>query len=102
MQTLYIDVYFLINFTVDFLALYFASVFSRVPTSVKRLIFSSLLGALFASGMIFLPEIPILQILTAIITLLLCAYIATAAVATYAGTAAAVICRTAFFFFSVS
>ena len=48
MKTLYVDVYFLINFTVDVLALYFASVFSKCPTKVHRLIFSSLLGAFYA------------------------------------------------------
>lgn len=76
MQTFYIDVYFLINFTVDFLSLYFASVFSKVPTNTKRLILSSVLGALFASGMIFLPDMPVLQITITIITLIVCAYIA--------------------------
>lgn len=76
MQTFYIDVYFLINFTVDFLALYFSSIFSKVPTSPVRLILASLFGALSASGMIFIPDIPILQISLAIITLIICAYIA--------------------------
>ena len=56
MQTLYIDVYFLINFTVDILALYFAALFSKVPTSVRRLILSALLGALAAVGIILMPE----------------------------------------------
>ncbi len=80
MQTLYIDVYFLINFTVDFLALYFSSIFSKVPTTAKRLIISSLLGAFFASVLIFLPEIPVLQLTASILTLFVCAYLATAKV----------------------
>lgn len=48
MRTLYVDVYFLINFTVDILALYFASVFSKCPAKVHRLIISSFLGAFYA------------------------------------------------------
>ena len=45
MRTLYIDVYFLINFTVDIISLYFASRLSKVPTSTKRLIISSFWGS---------------------------------------------------------
>ena len=48
MKTLYVDVYFLINFTVDILALYFASIFSKCQAKVHRLIISSFLGALYA------------------------------------------------------
>lgn len=48
MKTLYVDVYFLINFTVDILALYFASIFSKCQAKVHRLIVSSFLGALYA------------------------------------------------------
>ena len=61
LKTLYIDVYFLINFTVDILSLYFASVFSKIPTSTKRLILSSVLGALVAVFAVFLPEVPLLK-----------------------------------------
>ena len=48
MKTFYIDVYFLINFTVDILSLYFASTISHVSTTVRRLISASAVGALFA------------------------------------------------------
>ncbi len=44
----YADVYFLINFTVDFLALHFATRFSKVKSSVLRLTLISALGALLA------------------------------------------------------
>ena len=54
-MTLYVDVYFLINFTVDILALYFAAIFSKVPTSTRRLIISAVIGAFFAIGIVFLP-----------------------------------------------
>lgn len=48
MQTLYIDVYFLINFTVDILALYFSADFAKIPVSVPRLIISALIGGMYA------------------------------------------------------
>ena len=48
MKTLYIDVYFLINFTVDLLALYFAALFAKVKSTPRRLIFASLVGAAMA------------------------------------------------------
>ncbi len=40
--------YFIINFTIDLLALYFASRLLKIPTTVKRLILGSLLGAALA------------------------------------------------------
>ena len=63
MKTLYIDVYFLINFTVDILALYFSAIFSKVPTSAKRLCVASLIGASVATLAVFLPSLPILKLL---------------------------------------
>lgn len=48
MRTLYVDVYFLINFTVDILAFYFALIFSKCPAKIHRIIISSLLGAFYA------------------------------------------------------
>lgn len=48
MKTLYIDVYFLINFTVDLLSLYFGALFAKVKSSARRLIVSSFISAAFA------------------------------------------------------
>lgn len=48
MKTLYIDVYFLINFTVDLLSLYFGALFAKVRSNVKRLIAASFISALCA------------------------------------------------------
>ena len=73
MRTLYIDVYFLINFTTDILSLYFASRFSKVPTNTRRLIVSALIGALIAVITVFLPEFPILKFCVATVGLLLMA-----------------------------
>ncbi len=44
----YADVYFLINFTVDTLALYFAVSVSKIKSSVKRIILLAAVGALLA------------------------------------------------------
>ena len=48
LKTLYIDVYFLINFTVDLLSLYFGALLAKVKSSVKRLIASSFISGFFA------------------------------------------------------
>ncbi len=70
MKTLYIDVYFLINFTVDILSLYFAACLSKVPTTTRRLISSALIGGAIAIIVVFLPEIPILKLVVATLGLL--------------------------------
>ncbi len=75
-KTLYIDVYFLINFTVDLLSLYFAARFSKIPTTIKRLIIASFLGALCAVGIVFLPENTLLKFVAAAVGLLLIGFIA--------------------------
>lgn len=75
-KTLYIDVYFLINFTVDILSLYFASSFSKVPTSSKRLIIAALAGALIAVFVVLLPEIQLIKYLLSTVGLLIMGIIA--------------------------
>ncbi len=54
MPTLYIDIYFLINFTVDYLSLYFASLILGIKTSLLRLLIPSLLGGLLPCLLILL------------------------------------------------
>ena len=71
MRTLYIDIYFLINLTVDIISLYFASRFSKTKTTTKRLILSATLGALSAVGVVFLPENAALKLLAGGISLIL-------------------------------
>ncbi len=56
MQTLYIDIYFLINFTVDLLALYFAVIFCSVPMGLPRLLAVAATGASLAVFLVFLPD----------------------------------------------
>lgn len=71
MKTIYVDVYFLINFTVDLLALHFASRFSKVPIRNIRLILSALIGGFYAVGSVFVGDNKILQILTFLVSLFL-------------------------------
>ena len=77
MKTLYIDVYFLINFTVDILSLYFAACFSKVPTTTKRLLISALVGGIIAVTIVLLPEIPLLKLALSSIGLVFMALLAT-------------------------
>lgn len=76
-MTLYVDVYFLINFTVDILALYFSAIFSKVPTSTRRLIISAAIAAFCAIGILFLPEVMLLKLVASGISLFIIGYIAT-------------------------
>ena len=63
MRTLYIDVYFLINLTVDTIALYFACLLVHIRTTKLRLLLSALLGALFAVITVLLPEYVVIKII---------------------------------------
>ncbi len=74
MQTLYIDVYFLINFTVDYIALYFASLMAKVPTTAFRLVISSLIGGVVAVISVLSPEIPSLKLVISFSGLILTVY----------------------------
>ena len=68
MQTLYIDVYFLINFTVNILALYFSAVLSKIRSSALRLIISAAIGAFFACTVVLLGLTGITFVVTLIIS----------------------------------
>ena len=48
MKTFYIDVYFLINFTTDILALYFAASLNKIKSTVLRLILAGCFGSAIA------------------------------------------------------
>ena len=76
MRTLYIDVYFLINFTVDILSLYFAAVLSKTKVTTKRLIFAALVGALIAILTVLTPEYPLLKLFLATLGLIIMSLIA--------------------------
>ena len=77
MRTLYVDVYFLINFTVDIISLYFAACLSKVPTSTRRLIIASVAGALSALLTLLFVESSVLKFISATFALLIMGWIAT-------------------------
>ncbi len=53
MRVLYIDVYFLINFTIDMVALFISAKLLHIATSTRRILIISALGALFAVADVF-------------------------------------------------
>ena len=71
METLYIDVFFLINFTIDILAAHFSARFLHIKTTVTRLIFVGVLGAAASIIDVFLPSYAYLKILNAFLSLFL-------------------------------
>lgn len=56
MKTIYIDVYFMINFTVDILALFAASRMVCIRTSIHQLVFGGVIGAMLAIAALFLES----------------------------------------------
>ena len=56
MKTIYIDVYFMINFTVDILALFAASRMVCIRTSIRQLVFGGVIGAMLAIAALFLES----------------------------------------------
>lgn len=57
MQTLYIDVYFLINFSIDLLSLYFAARIAKLSTTVMRILIAAGVGAAIAIANIFVSMV---------------------------------------------
>jgi stage II sporulation protein GA (sporulation sigma-E factor processing peptidase) len=62
MQTLYADILFLINFSMDFLTLYVTAAILRRKTSVARLSVASAIGGLYGVASVFMQGILILNI----------------------------------------
>ncbi len=71
MKTIYIDVYFLINFTVDLLSLFFSSSFLRIPIRTARLILASAIGGLYAVVSVLFINMRIVSVLLSVIILAL-------------------------------
>ena len=70
MRTLYIDVYFMINFTVDAISLYFAAIFAQIPTTVRRITLASVLGAVAACAIVLVSEILWLRLVLTVLSLI--------------------------------
>lgn len=81
MKTLYADVYFLINFTVDILSLHFASRFAKSPTTPWRLTVGALVGGLYAVVLLFLPQSYTVFVPVSLLTLLIISWVSTRRIA---------------------
>ena len=66
MQVLYIDVYFLLNFTIDILATFFSSKLLKIRTSLWRLASIGAVGALIAIFDILIPDVLLLRIIASL------------------------------------
>jgi len=62
MKTVYIDVYFLINFCVDAMSLALALKYMKINTSFARIIISATVGALYAVLGVLLSELEMLML----------------------------------------
>lgn len=71
MKTFYVDVYFLINFTVDTLALVFACRALHIPVRARRVVCAGLLASLYAVGTVFLADRPLIGVLVGVPVLFL-------------------------------
>ncbi|MBR2343410.1 MAG: sigma-E processing peptidase SpoIIGA [Clostridia bacterium] len=71
MQTLYVDVFFLVNFTVDILAAHIALRFSKIRGSVRRIVAISALGALVALADVLFIEALFISLLLSVLYLFL-------------------------------
>ncbi len=74
MRVLYLDILFLVNFCMDYIALYIAGGFCERVRSAPRLLFSSLLGAVYAMAAVLLTgNAAIQQLIGVCVALLLVA-----------------------------
>lgn len=62
-QTVYVDLYFLINFSMDFLCFFLLSKLLSVPLPFWRTILASAVGGLYANLALFLPLTPLPSLL---------------------------------------
>lgn len=73
MQVVYVDVLFLVNFCMDFLALWFSGGFLRLPRKRLPLLLSSVLGAVYAIGTLLFAGHPLVSMLIGVaVAFLLC------------------------------
>ncbi len=71
MKTLYIDVYFMINFTVDILALFISSRMVHICINIRKLIISGTLGAILAIIDLFINKTILNILLSALFVFLI-------------------------------
>ncbi len=79
----YADVYFLINFTVDTLALFFAVSLSRIPSSLRRILSLSAIGAVLALVNVLYGSGPVFELLLSLLYFSLTAILAARGISIY-------------------
>lgn len=75
METLYVDVYFFINFSVNILSVYFALMLLGIPTGRVRAVLCALTYSLYAIAMLFIEAVWLKVIITALCVAFTCALI---------------------------
>lgn len=75
MQTLYIDVYFLLNFTVDIISAFFALRLSKLDGTIRRLVAFAGALSLFSVLVIFIEQLLILKYMLSCLSLYFSSYI---------------------------
>ena len=75
LQTLYIDVYFLLNFTVDLISAFFALRMSKLDSTLSRLIIFSVILSLFSVLVIFIDDMVALKYALSIAVLFVSTFI---------------------------
>jgi len=75
-QIIYGDILFIINFSMDFLALYMTAKISRINLNVKETVFSAALGAIFSVISVITPNKGIVPFFIAVSVSLLMCYVA--------------------------
>lgn len=83
MTTIYIDVYFLINFTVDLLAIYFSAVFSKIRCSMTRILIASIIGGCYAVLFILFLESSLIMYPISVVILILIVLTVTGRISLY-------------------
>ena len=73
MQVLYLDVFFLINLTVDLLSLFFATRILHIKSSMVRLVCTSVIGSVSAIIDVFLADVAFLRPINSAVFLVLTA-----------------------------
>ena len=75
MQTLYVDVYFLLNFTVDIISAFFALRLSKLDSNMLRLILNSVVLSLFSVLVIFIEDEILLKYVLSLSVLVISSFI---------------------------
>lgn len=83
MSTIYIDVYFLINFTVDLLAIYYSCLLSKIRCGIPRMLFASFIGGCYSVLFILLFEFSTVMYLISLLIFIVIVFTVTKGISLY-------------------